>query len=104
MSNFQSFDQNKDEVSDNTSFKSFERHESDLKNQLKEVVNEEEKKVGPDVFKKMQEKTGMTKEEMMDDFYKFCKGLQKNTKYKESVLFATLFFYYLEKKKKKTHQ
>ena len=59
----------------------------------------------PDVFKKMQEKTGMTKDELLDDFYQFCLGLQNNSKYKKSVLFATLFFYYLEKKKnRKNHK
>ena len=50
-------------------------------------------------------KTGAkTTQDVIDDFYQFCINLQDNPKYKESVLFATLFFYYLEKKKQQKSQ
>lgn len=43
----------KDDKSDVTSFKSFERHESDLKDKLSEVVKEENMKMNPKLLEKL---------------------------------------------------
>ena len=40
-----------------------------------------------------------TQEELMDEFYKFCKDkLPKDHNYKESIMFVSLFYYFMEKK------
>lgn len=58
--------------------------------------------MSPLLIESLKKKTGIeTTDELIDDFYRFCQRLYGDSKYKESVLFATLFYYYLEKKKQK---
>ena len=39
-------------------------------------------------------------EDIMEEFYRFCKSkLPNDQKYKESIMFVSLFYYFMEKKK-----
>lgn len=43
---------------------------------------------------------GLSRGELLEDFYDFCVRLPDDKKYKESIVFATMFYFYMEKKKK----
>jgi flagellar biosynthesis GTPase FlhF len=44
--------------------------------------------------------TGRFGEDTMEEFYRFCKNiLPQDQKYKESIMFVSLFYYFMEKKK-----
>lgn len=44
--------------------------------------------------------TGKLGEDTMEEFYRFCKGrLPNDKKYKESIMFVSLFYYFMEKRK-----
>ena len=73
-----------------------------IKERIREVYNEEKKKIEDLILKKLNdsEKKEINQKELIDGFFNFCLELKKDKKYKESVLFATLFYYYLKKKGK----
>ena len=44
--------------------------------------------------------TGKFGEDIMEEFYRFCKAkLPHDEKYKESIMFVSLFYYFMEKRK-----
>jgi hypothetical protein len=44
--------------------------------------------------------TGKFGEDVMEEFYRFCKAkLPHDDKYKESIMFVSLFYYFMEKRK-----
>ena len=74
--------------------------DDDMKKKIRSVFEKEKGKISQDILEKIRRNTGVESiDELLDDFYQFCRKLQKDSKYKESVLFATLFYYYIQKKK-----
>ena len=74
--------------------------EDNLRAKIYEVFNQEKDKLSDQIYRKLQKPESVGKEEnMMDEFYEFCKNkLPNDDMYKESVLFVSLFYYFLEKK------
>lgn len=74
--------------------------ELNMRKKIREAFEKEKGKISQDILEKIRRNTGVESiDELLDDFYQFCRKLQKDSKYKESVLFATLFYYYIQKKK-----
>lgn len=71
-----------------------------LKAKIYEVFNQEKDKLSDQIYKRLQNMTPTDKEDnVMDEFYEFCRSkLPNDDMYKESVLFVSLFYYFLEKK------
>ena len=62
---------------------------------------EEPERRDSNILKKLQKKKGQTKDQVLDEFVQFCKELEKDSKYKRSVFFATLFYYFTDLKTRK---
>ena len=73
--------------------------EEDLKRKITEVLKSEKEKMGDDVqedFARRME-DGIN-QDLMDEFFEYCKNyLPSDFRYKESVLFVTLFYYFMKK-------
>ena len=73
-----------------------------LRAKVYEVFNQEKDKMGEQILRKLQQgtaKDGQKDSDVMDEFYEFCRNkLPSDEMYKESVLFVSLFYYFLEKK------
>ena len=66
-----------------------------------EVFHQEKGKLGDQLLKRLQSEQPKEQKDngLMDEFYDFCKQkLPQDEMYKESVLFVSLFYYFLEKK------
>ena len=66
------------------------------------VTHELERQVDRDVdlVDRLSKAAGLSRGELLQDFYDFCVRLPRDKKYKESIVFATMFYYYMQKKKK----
>ena len=78
------------------------------KNKIKQMFAEEKDKISDNIMDRcmdyIDQKKGnkMSQDQLMNEFYKFCKEkLPNDTKYKESIMYISLFYYFLEKKKDK---
>lgn len=76
--------------------------EERLARKIAEIFAQERDKLSDDIIKKLENRQfGQNqpgKDHMLDKFYKFCKEiLPHDSKYKESILFVSLFYYFLEK-------
>lgn len=72
-----------------------------LRAKVYEVFNQEKEKLSEQIFRRLQSgQAGPAKEkDVMEEFYEFCRNkLPTDDMYKESVLFVSLFYYFLEKK------
>ena len=78
--------------------KNYENEDEDndsMRDKIKEMLEDE------DVIKEIEDKIkdGMDKD-ILDEFFDFCKGAKGDSDYKDSVLFSSLFYFYLDKKSK----
>lgn len=71
-----------------------------IRRKVHEIFNQEKEKLSDQIYKRLQNvKPNDNQEDIMDEFYEFCKNkLPNDEMYKESVLFVSLFYYFLEKK------
>lgn len=74
--------------------------EEEMKKRLSDIMEEPSRRESK-ALKKMSKKKGQKKEEVLDEFAQFCKELEKDNKYKRSVFFATLFYYFTDLKRRK---
>jgi hypothetical protein len=72
-----------------------------LKEDFEKVMNEYKEKVSDDVIEKIEEAmTRKQSDNILDEFYAFCETeLPHDSKFKESVMLVSLFYYFLERKK-----
>ena len=70
-----------------------------IKRKMTEILDDEKDKFSADMIRKISQKmeNGID-DELMTDFFDYCKhSLPSNYQYKESVMFVTLFYYFLKK-------
>lgn len=76
--------------------------ETRLERKIAEVFAQERDKLSDDIVRKLEKvqfgARSPGRDNMLDEFYKFCKEiLPHDSKYKESILYVSLFYYFLEK-------
>jgi len=71
-----------------------------IRKKVYEVFLQEKDKLSEQIYAKLKRgSVGNKEENVMDEFYEFCRTkLPNDDMYKESVLFVSLFYYFLEKK------
>ena len=74
--------------------------EEAIRRKVYEVFQQEKDKLSDQIYGRLKRASVGNKEDtLMDEFYEFCKTkLPNDDMYKESVLFVSLFYYFLEKK------
>ena len=79
-----------------------------LRERVKELFDEERRKLSTNLFGRCKDyidsqngsRGERVEDSIMDEFYRFCKNkLPEDEKYKESIMFVSLFYYFLEKKR-----
>ena len=72
---------------------------------LRQVFREEMKTMSDDLLQKLNKNTlsrSTFNDQLLDEFYQFCQNrLPEDQDYKESVLFTSMFYYFMEKQKGK---
>ena len=77
-------------------------NEDFLRKTVEEVFRREKEKLSEDIVERLgrEVRGGGRQGDLMDEFYEFCRStLPHDQKYKESIMFVSLFYYFLEKKK-----
>ena len=71
-----------------------------IREKVYEIFMQEKDKLSDQVYARLKRgSVGGKEENVMDEFYEFCRTkLPHDDMYKESVLFVSLFYYFLEKK------
>lgn len=75
--------------------------DAQLRAKVYEVFNQEKEKLSDQIFRRLQsgQPNAAKEKDVMEEFYEFCRNkLPTDDMYKESVLFVSLFYYFLEKK------
>lgn len=74
---------------------------------IRQVFREEMQKTSADLLQKLNRQSlsrSTFSDNLLEEFYEFCRTrLPTDQDYKESVLFTSLFYYFLEKKKENAH-
>ena len=76
-----------------------------LRRTIEEVFRKEKDKLSDDIASKLRNQINNGNfnnqpKDLMEEFYEFCRStLPHDQKYKESIMFVSLFYYFLEKKK-----
>ena len=78
-----------------------QKEAEELKSQIQKMIEGSRKSLPNEIFSKFEGELKKAQDDntLIDQFYEFCKEkLPGDQKYKESVLFVSLFYYFLEKK------
>lgn len=77
-----------------------------LRERIQALFNEEKMKMSQNLMDQCKDyidsnnQTQRFGEDLMEEFYRFCKNkLPSDEKYKETVMFVSLFYYFMEKKR-----
>jgi hypothetical protein len=98
-----------DENERETLEKEYESYKNESERDIKPTYNnfnkktdkfivEDQFKVNEKTLENIRKKYNGSVDELLEDFYKFSDYIKKNNNHKYSVLFATMFYFFLEKK------